>query len=45
MVDTRIKRWFDLEYSFEGLTEKGENEIMKFMRYVVLNNNQELRKN
>lgn len=39
-----IKRWFDLEYSFEGLTDNEENEIMEFMRYAILNNNQELRK-
>ncbi|OYQ66896.1 helix-turn-helix transcriptional regulator [Aerococcus sp. 1KP-2016] len=39
-----IKRWFDLEYSFEGLTDNEENEIMEFMRYAMLNNNQELRK-
>lgn len=39
-----IKRWFDLEYSFEDLTENEENKIMEFMWYVMLNNNQELRK-
>lgn len=39
-----IKRWFDLEYSLEGLTDNEENEIMEFMRYAMLNNNQELRK-
>lgn len=39
-----IKRWFDLEYSFEGLTDNEENEIMEFMRDAMLKNNQELRK-
>ncbi|MFX4128976.1 hypothetical protein, partial [Enterococcus faecalis] len=28
----------------EGLTDNEENEIMEFMRYAMLKNNQELRK-
>ncbi|MGM0214240.1 hypothetical protein IGI42_001781 [Enterococcus sp. AZ109] len=39
-----IKKWFDSEYSFEGLTEINEIEIMRFMRHAMLYNNQELRK-